>query len=95
MEAAVGPAIGIDHYEVGDEVIDAVADGTGVTPVARRSGGRPHLDLPATVTRHLRALGVGDVEESGVCTACEPERFFSYRRDGVTGRQALIAVRRE
>ncbi|HJV04027.1 MAG TPA: laccase domain-containing protein, partial [Actinomycetota bacterium] len=46
-----------------------------------------------TSERTLRAGGVGRVERAGVCTACEPARFFSHRRDGVTGRQALIAMR--
>jgi copper oxidase (laccase) domain-containing protein len=34
-----------------------------------------------------------DVDDSGLCTACHPSRFFSYRRDGATGRQAAIAVK--
>jgi len=93
--AAVGPAIGPDHYEVGPEVVESVRavdpDGPVLVPGTR---GRPHLDLGATIERVLRAAGVGSVERLEVCTACEPARFYSFRRDGRTGRQAVVAVRR-
>jgi copper oxidase (laccase) domain-containing protein len=53
------------------------------------------LDLAATAEGVLRSLGVGSVDVAGVCTACEPGRFYSHRRDGgATGRQGLVAVRR-
>jgi YfiH family protein len=91
--AAFGPAIGPCHYEVGEEVALAVAAGSGAGVVTERRDGRLFLDLAATAERALRAEGVGRVERAGVCTACEPARFFSHRRDGVTGRQALIAMR--
>jgi YfiH family protein len=93
LKAAVGPGIGVDHYEVGDDVASAVSAGAGTDAVIRRNGSRIHLDLGATVERSLRVQGVQDIETAGVCTACEEDRFFSYRRDGVTGRQALIAMR--
>ena len=90
--AAIGPAICADHYEVGRDVADAVSsrvDGGG----ARAA--RPHLDLAATAARRLRELGVTRIESAETCTACEEARFYSHRRDGgVTGRQALFAVRR-
>jgi copper oxidase (laccase) domain-containing protein len=57
------------------------------------AGERAHLDLPGTVVRRLGEIGVGAVDVAAVCTACETGRFFSHRRDGVTGRQALIASR--
>jgi YfiH family protein len=93
IRAAVGPAIGPDHYEVGSEVADAVSAATPGGAVISRSRSRIFLDLPETVVRILSALGVGSIERDDSCTACEPERFFSYRRDGITGRQALVAVR--
>jgi purine-nucleoside/S-methyl-5'-thioadenosine phosphorylase / adenosine deaminase len=92
--AAVGPAIGVDHFEVGEDVVAVVASGTDGRAVVRRSGSRIYLDLPGTVERILRESGVAGVDRADDCTACEPDRFFSYRRDGRTGRQALIAVRR-
>lgn len=91
--AAIGPAIGPCHYEIGEEVAMAVAARSTVGVVTERRGGRLFLDLPRTATRILRATGVTRVELADTCTACERSRFFSHRRDGVTGRQALIAVR--
>ena len=91
--AAIGPAIGPCHYEVGPEVVEAVRRGThGVASVEAREGA-PRLDLPATVEGLLRRVGISEVDRSDACTACEPGRFFSHRRDGATGRQALVAVR--
>lgn len=93
--AAVGPAIGPDHYEVGREVLEAVNGPAGGTAVARGRGPKVRLDLPATVVGLLRAAGVREVEwDAALCTACAPDRFFSYRRDGRTGRQGVVAVRR-
>ncbi|TMK80194.1 MAG: hypothetical protein E6G47_07250 [Actinobacteria bacterium] len=59
----------------------------------RRLGNRILLDLPGTVARILKERGVRRTEDAGLCTACETRRFFSHRRDGVTGRQALLALR--
>jgi hypothetical protein len=80
--AAIGPGIGPCCYEVGDEVRAAFAGmGDGVT------GGRM-LDLPEVARRQLAAAGVGKAESAGLCTYCEPDLFFSHRRDaGRTGRQ--------
>jgi hypothetical protein len=90
--AVIGPAIGPCHYEVGDEVAQAVASGSGSGAVTERRGGRRYLDLPRTAGRSFRAAGVRMIEVSELCTACHPDRFFSYRRDGPTGRQALVSV---
>jgi YfiH family protein len=90
--AAIGPAIGPCHYEVGPDVVVAVDRGTGGRARAVR-GGRPRLDLPGTVALVLREAGVGPIDLAEECTACEPGRFFSHRRDGRTGRQAVVAMR--
>jgi YfiH family protein len=90
--AAVGPAIGPCHYEVDDDVALAVASGSEAGAVTERRNGRRYVDLPGTAARSLRASGVRRIEVSGLCTACLPDRFFSHRRDGVAGRQALLAV---
>src|SRR5256885_778326 len=66
------------------------AEGGGV---ARRSGSRSLLDLPLTVARFLTRNGVRLVDRATECTACESARFFSHRRDGTSGRQAMVAVR--
>lgn len=94
VAAAVGPAIGPCHYEVGEDVAAAVAGGHPAGAVVEPRGGRVYLDLPATVTAVLSAEGVERVEAAGACTACHPERFFSHRRDRTTGRQAMVAMRR-
>lgn len=91
--AALGPAIGPCHYEVGREVVEAVRQEVGEAIVTDSAAGRSMLDLAATVEWLLRQLGAQVVESAGLCTACETGRFFSHRRDGVTGRQALVAVR--
>ena len=81
--AAIGPGIGPCHYEVGDEVLEAFSGiGDGIAE------GRM-LDLREVARRLLARAGVERVEVSELCTSCEPELFFSHRRDGGdTGRQA-------
>ena len=91
--AVIGPAIGPDHYEVGEEVVQAVSAAADEAVVARRSGSRSFLDLPLTVARFLTRNGVRLVDRATECTACESARFFSHRRDGTSGRQAMVAVR--
>jgi polyphenol oxidase len=93
IAAAVGPAIGPCHYEVGGDVADAVLAGSPAGAVQRERGGRRFLDLPATAVAVLEGAGVKEIEVAGMCTACHEDRFFSYRRDGVTGRQAAIVMR--
>lgn len=87
-DAAIGPSIGPCCYEVGQEVLDAFAGrGDGVA-----SGSM--LDLPEVARRQLLKAGVERVETAGLCTSCEPDLFFSHRRDaGRTGRQAGLAWR--
>jgi len=83
--AAIGPGIGPCCYEVGEELLSAFGGLGGVAE------GRM-LDLPEVARRLLAAAGVEQVESAGLCTSCEPELFFSHRRDaGRTGRQAGIA----
>jgi copper oxidase (laccase) domain-containing protein len=49
------------------------------------------LDLWTSAERALRAAGVEDVDRCDICTSCNPDRFFSHRRDhGRTGRQGVI-----
>jgi polyphenol oxidase len=90
--AAIGPAIGPCHYEVGEDVARAVAAGAEGGAISERREGRRYLDLPRTAARTLRAAGIRRVEVSELCTACLPDRFFSHRRDGETGRQALVSM---
>jgi YfiH family protein len=90
--AWLGPAISAPAYEVGGEVRDELL-GTdpraaeGFTPNAP---GRWQMDLPGIAKRRLLGLGVAAVYGGTACTYDDPVRFFSYRRDGVTGRQATL-----
>jgi polyphenol oxidase len=93
IRAAIGPAIGPDHYEVGEEVADAVGGACPSGAVTRSDGVRLHLDLPSSIAGILGDGGVRRISRADVCTACEEDRFFSYRRDGSTGRQGVLAVR--
>jgi purine-nucleoside/S-methyl-5'-thioadenosine phosphorylase / adenosine deaminase len=91
VRAVLGPSICIDHYEVGEDVARAVSAASGGRAPLRKNGSRLFIDIRGAVAAILRAGGVRHVEQADACTACEPERFFSYRRDGLTGRQALVA----
>jgi copper oxidase (laccase) domain-containing protein len=93
VQAAIGPAIGPCHYEVGEDVVLAVAAGSTAGAVSERRDGKRYLDLVGTTRAVLRAEGVRRVVDAGSCTACENERFFSFRRDGTTGRHLALAVR--
>jgi polyphenol oxidase len=82
IAAAIGPGAGPCCYEVGDEVHAAFG-----------TSGRT-VDLKAIARERLDAAGVDEVHDCGLCTMCDPERFFSHRRDrGVTGRQAGVTWR--
>ena len=91
--AAIGPAIGPDHYEVGDDVARAVGAACPTGAVIRREGTRLLLDLSASIASILEEAGVRSIARTRRCTACETDRYYSYRRDGVTGRQGVVAVR--
>ena len=85
--AAIGPGIGACCYEVGEEVAEPFRARFGESIMRGRN-----LDLGEAIERSLREQGVESVERTGHCTSCEPELFFSHRRDrGRTGRQGVIA----
>ena len=98
LMAWLGPAIGASRFEVGDEVRAAfiaqqpqaaaafVPSMSGVPGVS----GKWLADLYLLAQQRLNALGVTRVYGGGMCTYREPERFYSYRRDGVTGRMGTF-----
>jgi YfiH family protein len=89
LVAWLGPCIGARQFEVGDDV--RVAFGGGARFVARtRKDGTPGwlADLAGLAEDRLRALGVDSISREGGCTVEDGSRFFSFRRDGVTGRLA-------
>lgn len=83
--AAVGPGIGPCCYEVGDEVLSAFAGLSDGVAEGRM------LNLPEVARRLLRRAGVERIDSEDICTSCEPELFFSHRRDGGPGRQGGLA----
>jgi len=90
--AWMGPAIGVEHFEVGDDVRTAfiTKDVGAESAFARNARGRWQCDLYALARRRLRALGIGAVYGGGWCTFAQGDRFFSYRRDGQCGRMAAL-----
>lgn len=83
--ARLGPGICGGCYEVDARLAAEVAAAVPAS-ASRTRCGRPALDLAAGARAQLAALGVPDVAVVGGCTVEQPGRFFSYRRDGVTGR---------
>jgi len=95
LHAWLGPAIGPSAFEVGPEVREAyLADlavpGT-VACFVPNERGRYLADLYGLARLVLGAAGVASVHGGGWCTHGDAQRFFSYRRDGVTGRMATLA----
>lgn len=86
--AAIGPAIGPCCYQVGPEVAARFRDYEGALRGDR-------LDLRAVCEQQLRSLGVRRIAQVAACTACDPQRWFSHRRDGpATGRQGVVVIKR-
>jgi polyphenol oxidase len=92
LVAWLGPAIGPRHFEVGGEVRELMVaqDPEASAWFAPNTRGRFLADLPALVRRRLSRLGVQRIHGGGECTFSSADRYFSYRRDGTTGRQASL-----
>jgi YfiH family protein len=88
----IGPGIGPAAYEVGGDVAEAVRRSAPEAESCLTPGGREgkhQLDLAGLAAQQLAAAGIAGVERSSACTWSD-ERFYSYRRDGATGRQATL-----
>jgi len=96
IQAAVGPSIGPDHYEIGPDVIAQVkaafSEDAGSLLEAR--GSRTHFNLWKANQILLQKAGVKQIEIAGLCTACHTEDWYSHRGEkGKTGRfGALIGL---
>ncbi len=90
--AWLGPGISQAAYEVGQDVYESFAARDPGARAAFRPGapGKYHADLYALARRRLSAAGVTAVHGGAFCTYGEPNRFYSYRRDGTTGRMATL-----
>ena len=93
--AWLGPAIGPKHFEVGAEVLDAflAADAKAGEAFEANARGRYMADLGVLARQRLQGLGVNRIYGGGECTFAQAERFYSHRRDGITGRQATLIWR--
>jgi YfiH family protein len=90
--AVIGPAACGRCYEVPDELAASVEELVPGSRATTRTG-TASIDLLAGAQAVLRRTGVGQVEAVGGCTLEQPARFFSYRRDGLTGRHAGVVGR--
>jgi purine-nucleoside/S-methyl-5'-thioadenosine phosphorylase / adenosine deaminase len=100
LTAWLGPAIGPAHFEVGEEVRAAfcghdagaaAGGGAGAAHAFRRNErGRWQCDLALLARQRLASLGVHSVHGAAVCSYSDAREFYSYRRDGRTGRVAAL-----
>ena len=90
--AWLGPAIGPDAFEVGDDVREAFVALDPASKACFKPGvaGKWLADLPTLACAKLQSLGVSEIERSGLCTYVQASKFYSYRRDHVTGRMASM-----
>ena len=90
--AYLGPAIGPDAFEVGEDVFTAFCNHDVEAQTAFRPlrPGKWLADLFALGRRRLARVGVTAVFGGGLCTVANPARFFSHRRDRITGRMAAL-----
>ncbi len=94
IEVVIGPSISVDHYQVGEEVVDAVRDYFGtIDGLIRRdpADGTAYFDLWAANTLDLQRAGVEQIELSGICTYQNTDDFYSHRGEaGRTGRFGVV-----
>ncbi len=95
--AGIGPSIGVDHYEVGEEVISQITKqhADAASQILQTRDGGTYLDLWTANAIQLQKAGVEQIQISNVCTACHLDDWFSHRAEkGKTGRfAALMALR--
>ena len=80
-------------FEVGEDVVEAFVAKNPSACEAFYPANSPLkwlADMNILITQRLNRIGINDVYYSGMCTYSDPQRFFSYRRDGITGRQATF-----
>lgn len=87
--AGIGPSISPDHYQVGDDVVEKVIEafGSDADELVASQNGNTFLNLWRANEILLQQAGVESIEISGLCTACDTSRWYSYRAEnGKTGR---------
>jgi polyphenol oxidase len=95
LMAWLGPAIGPAHFEVGAEVREAFLreDAAAAGAFEPNARGRFMADLAGLARRRLAKLGVSRIYGGTECTFARADRYYSHRRDGITGRQATLIWR--
>ncbi|HTE16451.1 MAG TPA: peptidoglycan editing factor PgeF, partial [Burkholderiales bacterium] len=93
--AYIGPGIGPTAFEVGQDVYEAftVPDSKTKTAFVAQAPGKWLADLFTLARRALGRAGVTQIYGGGICTYSDPARFYSYRRDKLTGRMAAFIWR--
>ncbi len=89
LQAWLGACIGPQRFEVGPDVVEAFGAGSSARFVPQPAG-KWLADLPGLARDRLHAAGVHAVSGGAWCTVSDASRFFSYRRDRVTGRMAAL-----
>lgn len=94
LHAWLGPAIGPAQFEVGEDVLQAfIAKDASAYDVFKPIDGRPGkylADIYRLARQALAKVGVMNVSGGNFCTVSNPQHFYSFRRDGVTGRMAAL-----
>jgi YfiH family protein len=92
LVAYLGPAIGPGAFEVGHDVRDAFLrnDAAAASAFVPAAPDKWLADLPALARLRLAKIGTTRVYGGNLCTFADPARFYSHRRDGVTGRMASL-----
>ncbi|OCA55743.1 purine nucleoside phosphorylase YfiH [Photorhabdus namnaonensis] len=91
IQAWLGPAIGAKKFEVGNEVLQAFTSQHADLSQAFIPFGEKYLaDIYLLAKLKLQSVGVNAIFGGGECTVTNKEKFFSYRRDGITGRMATL-----
>jgi len=90
--AWLGPAIGPSAFEVGADVRDAfvAGDADAASAFTPHTPGKWLADIFTLARRRLRAIGIDEIHGGGLCTVSDPRRFYSHRRDKVSGRMAAL-----
>jgi len=92
LVAFLGPAIGANAYEVGADVFDAFVtqDPRARQGFAASSPGKFLADLGLLARQRIERLGCNNIHGGNLCTYSDAARFYSFRRDGPTGRMASL-----
>jgi YfiH family protein len=90
--AGIGPAIRAECYQFGPDLAQRVVSACplGADILIPQPDDTLHLDLIAAVKSQLNAAGVEDIEDSGICTACHTDEWFSHRVEKKTGRFGVV-----